>query len=150
MFDGIPLLDAIANSASPLNGGQAQADLLVRVANELVAAVLDQHRHVEALDECGPTKEWRRLYVRETEAPMRQLHEEWLSPARGLLARMREMRKAGHRIERLEELEDAVGLTRALLMTTVDDIERGREQARNGESFTLEEVRRELHAATGR
>ena len=149
MVAGISLLDAIANAPSTYDG-DPPADIQVRVANELVAASLDEHRHIEALDVCGPTGKWRRLYVRETEAQMRQLYEAWLSAARELLARVRDMHKAGHHIERLEALEDAVGLTRALLMTTLDDIERGREQARRGETFTLEEVRRELRAAAGR
>jgi hypothetical protein len=149
MLSGIPLLDAIASAPSKYDG-DAPAAVQLRLANELVAAALDEYRHLEALDVCGPTRKWRRLYVRETEAQMRQLHEAWLAPARELLAGMREMRKGDQPIERLEELQDAVGFTRGLLMTTLDDIERGREQARNGEVFTLEEVRRELRAAAGR
>src|SRR5688572_25614994 len=113
MVAGIPLLDAIANT-SPSDDGDAAAELQARVANELVAASLDEHRHLEALDVCGPTKKWRRLYVRETETQMRQLYEAWLAPARELLARVREMHKAGHRIERLDELDDAVNWTRGL------------------------------------
>jgi hypothetical protein len=149
MLSGIPLLDAIGSAPSTYDG-DAPAAVQLRLANELVAAALDEYRHLEALDVCGPTKKWRRLYVRETETQMRQLHEAWLAPARELLARVREMNKAGRRIERLEELEDGVGLTEALLMTTLADIERGREQVRNGEWFTPEEVRRELRTAAGR
>src|SRR5687767_4615292 len=148
MVAGISLLDAIANA--PSSDGDAPAELQVRMANELVQAALDEYRHIEALDVCGPTRKWRRLYVRETESQMRQLHEAWLSPARDLLNRVREMHAAGQRIDRLEELEDAVLMTRGLLMTTLADIERGEEQARNGEVFTLEEVRRELRAGTRR
>jgi hypothetical protein len=122
----------------------------VRTANELVAACLDEYRHIEALDVCGPTGKWRRVYVRETEAEMRQLHEQWMGSARPLYERVKEMRRAGHQIERFQELMDAVFLTQTLLMTTVADLERAREQYRNGEWFTLEEVRRELRAASGR
>jgi hypothetical protein len=145
MLAGIALLDVIGSAPSTYDG-EAPADLQVRIANELVAAALDEHRHLEALDVCGPAKKWRRLYVRETETRMRELHEAWLAPACELLARVREMHKAGRRIERLEELEDAVLLTRGLLMTTLADIEAGREQARRGQTFTVEEIRRELRA----
>jgi hypothetical protein len=149
MVAGISLLDAIASSPSTYDG-LPSADLQLRMANELVDACLDEYRHVEALDLCGPTKQWRRLYVRETETQMRELHEAWLAPARDLLTRMREMASTGRRIERLEELEDAVLTTRGLLVMTLDEIEEGREEARRGETYTLEEVRRELRAQAGR
>ncbi len=149
MEAGIALLDAIVDSPPPY-GGDAPAALRVRMANELVAACLDEYRHIEALDLCGPRKNWRRIHVRETEVQMRQLHEQWLAPARELLGRVGDMLKAGQQIERFEEMQDAVGLTRVLLMTTMDDIERGREQYRNGQWVTLEEARRELRAAAGR
>jgi hypothetical protein len=149
MVAGISLLDAVGKSPSTYDG-DAPAELQARMANELVAACLDEHRHIEALDLCGPTKKWRRLYVRETEAQMRQLHEAWLAPARDLLARIRDMAAAGTRVERLEDLEDAVLTTRGLLAMTLDEIEAGREQARRGETYTIEEVRRELRAQAGR
>jgi hypothetical protein len=145
MVAGIPLLDAVAKAPFTYDG-DAPADLELRIANELVAASLDDYRHIEALDVCGPTKQWRRLYVRETEAQMRQLHEGWLAPARDLLARMREMAKAGRNIDRLEELEDAVLVTRGLLIMTLDEIEQGEEEIRRGEFVTSEELRRELRA----
>jgi hypothetical protein len=145
MLSGIPLLDAIG-SAPSTHDVEAPAAVQLRLANELVAAALVEYRHLEALDVCGPTKKWRRLYVRETETQMRQLHEAWLAPARELLTRAREMHKAGRPIERPEELEDVVLLTRGLLMTTLADIEAGREQARRGETFAVEEIRRELRA----
>lgn len=149
MVAGIQLLDAIVNSPPPY-GGDSPVELQVRTANELVAACLDQHRHNEALDVCGPTGKWRRVYVRETEAEMRQLHEQWMASARPLYERVKEMRRAGHQIGRFQELMDAVFHTQTLLMTTVDDLERAREQVRRGEVFTLEEVRRKLRARTGR
>ena len=149
MVSGLSLLDVIGNSPPPY-GGDSPVELQVRTANELVAACLDQYRHNEALDVCGPTGKWRRVYVRETEAEMRQLHEQWMASARPLFERVKEMRRAGHQIERYQELMDAVFLTQTLLMTTVADLERAREQVRRGEVFTLEEVRRELRAGTGR
>jgi hypothetical protein len=149
MVAGISLLEAVGRSPSTYDGVPS-ADLQVRMANELVEACLDEYRHIEALDLCGPTKKWRRLYVRETETQMRALHEAWLAPARDLLARVREMATAGHGIERLEALEGAVLTTRGLLMMTLDEIEEGREQVRRGETYTLEEVRRELRAQAGR
>ena len=149
MVAGISLLDAIGSSPSTYDG-VPPVELQVRMSNELVAACLDEYRHIEALDLCGPTKHWRRLYVRETETQMRKLHEAWLAAARDLLTRVQEMAAAGHPITGLGELEDAVLTTRGLLMMTLDEIEEGEEQARRGETYTLEEVRRELRAQTGR
>ena len=151
MVSGLSLLDVIGNSPSAYDR-DAPVDRQIRVANELVAACLDERRHIDALDVCGPTGKWRRLHVRETEAQMRQLHEQWLVPARELFDRVRAMRQEGLRIERFEELQDAIGHTRGLLMTTVADLERARQQVRRGEVVTLdlEEARRELRARAGR
>lgn len=149
MVSAIPLLDAVANSPATYDA-DPPSERQLRLANEFVAASLDDFGHLQALDECGPQKNWRRLYVRETEAEMRRMYEAWLGPSGELLARVREMSGAGKQIERLAELVEAVRLARGLLMTTVDDIERGREQIRRGEFVTLEEARRELRAAAGR
>src|SRR4051812_11617817 len=119
MVAGISLLDAIAKAPPD---GDAPEELQVRFANELVQAALDEYRHIEALDICGPTRKWRRLYVRETESQMRQLHEAWLSPASDLLDRVRSMHADGRAIARLEELEDAVWTTRGLLKMTLAQI----------------------------
>lgn len=149
MVGGLSLLDVIGNSPSTYDG-DSPVELQVRMANELVAACLDDHRHIEAIDVCGPAKKWRRVHVRETEAEMRRLHEQWLAEAAELFERVRAMRRGGRQIERVDELRDAIGSTRTLLMTTVDDLERAREQVGRGEVFTLEEVRRELRARVGR
>jgi hypothetical protein len=149
MVSAIPLLDAVANSPAAYDA-DSPAERQVRLANELVAASLDDFRHLQTLDECGPQKKWRRLYVRETEAEMRRMYEAWSGPSSELLARAREMSGAGQRVERVAELLEAVRLARGLMATTVGDIERGREQIRRGEFVTLEEARRELRAAAGR
>lgn len=148
----IALLDAIVNSP-PLYGGDAPVALQVRTANELIAACLDEYRHIEALDLCGPTKKWRRLYVRETEAPMRQMHEAWLSHARPLLARVREMKQGGRPVEGTDELEVAVLSTRGILTMTLDAIEQGREEIRQGRGHhygSIEELRRDIRAESER
>ena len=149
MVAGLSLLDAITSSPSAFDN-EPPAAVQSRLANELVAASLDDFRHLQALDVCGPENKWRRLYLRETEAEMRRLYEAWLGPAGELLARVRAMSGGGQQIERVDELFEVVRLARGLLMTTVADIERGREQVRRGESVTLEEARRELRAGAGR
>lgn len=148
MVAGLSLLDAVGSSAVTDDGGPP-AGLQLRLANELVVACLDEHRHIEALDRCGPTGKWRRLLVRETETQMRQMHEAWLASARPLLERVREMSGAGLTIDRLKDLEEAVLSTRLVLKMTLDDIERGMQQIRNGDYVTLEEARRELRAKRG-
>ena len=149
MIAGISLLDAIAKSAATYDG-EPPAELEVGLANELIAAALDEYRRIEALDACGPRKKWRRLYVRETESAMRRIHEDWLAGAGPLLQRVREMKRAGRRIEQYDEFTDAVGLARTHVGTTVDDIERGRQQVRRGEAVTLEEIKRELRVPSRR
>lgn len=152
MVAGISLLDTIGKSPSTCDG-DAPVDLQIRMANELVAACLDEYRHIEALDVCGPTKKWRRLYVRETEAQLRQMHEAWLSHARPLLERVREMKGVRRAVERTEELADAVLTTRRLLKMTLDDFEQGMEEIRWGNCHhynTVEDLRRDIRAESER
>lgn len=152
MVAGIQLLDAIVKTPPPY-GDEAPVDLQVRTAKQLVAACLDEFRHIQALDACGPTGKWRRLYVRETEAQMRQIHEAWLSQARPLLERVREMTQAGRTVEQTEELEDAVLTTRGALKMTLDDIEQGMEEIRQGRGHhydSIEDLRRDIRAESER
>jgi len=145
MIDGLALLDVIAKSATTYDN-EPSAELELRLANELVAAAVDEMKHIEALDECGPTRKRRRIYVGETEAAMRSIYERWLEPAWTLLRRAREIVAYGRRIELLEELESAVLLARGLLMMTVAELEAAEEDVRRGNVVSIEEVRRELRA----
>jgi hypothetical protein len=145
MIDGLALLDVIGKSTTT-HDGEPPAELALRLANELVAASLDEMRHIEALDVCGATKKSRRLYSRETESPMRRIYEEWLAPAQALLERVRKVDADGRRIERLHEFDLAVLLVQTLLMRTVDELEAALEDALRGNCVSIEEVRRELRA----
>jgi hypothetical protein len=145
MIDGLALLDAVAKSPTTDDGEEPKA-LELRLANELVAAALDEMRHIEASDACGPTGKWRRLYVRETEKAMRAIYENWLAVAQPLLDRVLAMSANGPRVLQMTELEIAVLTARTLLMRTVDELEAAKEDARRGNVVSIEEVRRELRA----
>ena len=147
MVAAVSLIDTVEKSPY---AGESAEDVQLHFANELVDAALDELRHIQALDICGPTGKWRRLYVRETEAQLRLLYERWLEQAEPLFERARAMLRASRNIKRFDELMDAIGLTKAHLATTLEDIERGRAQARSGAAVSLEEYRRELRVATGR
>jgi hypothetical protein len=143
------LLDVIAGPASA-GVAPLAADERTHIANEMVAATLDEHRHIEAMDTFGPRNKSRRFLTEPTAATFRKMHEEWLERADALLARCRTMHESGHTIARLQELKEAALSTRTLLKITIEGIERGMEQIRQGNYVTLEEARRELRAKAGR
>lgn len=150
MVAAIPhLLDVVTGSSSG-SGTALPADEQTRIANELVAATLDEHAHIEVIDTYGPRGKSRRFLSPPTAAPFRKLHEDWLAQAEVLFARVKAMHDAGHDISRLKELTEALLLTRCLLKFTIESIKHGMEQIRRGDYVTLEEGRRELRAKAGR
>lgn len=146
MVNALPILDLAAdvpgNGVAPLPVAER-----VRVVSELVAWALDWHRHLEAMDCYGPRNKSRRFLTKPTAAAFRRAHEEWLQQGEAVLAGAEHLQHAGQRVERIEELKRAVFSTKGLLEITVEAIERGMEDIRQGNYLTLEEARRELRTA---
>ena len=143
------LLDAIGTSG-PAGSDSITAEDRIRIVNELVAAALDEHAHIEAIDSYGPNNKCRRFLTEPMAATFRKMHEDWLASAEALLTRCQAIAMSGQTVARLSDLKDAVLATRVILKITIEGIERGLEQIRRGEFITLEEGRRELRAKLGK
>lgn len=144
-----PLLELLDGASSHDVDGLT-ADDQVQIVNELVTALLDESTHIEAMDSYGPKNKCRRFLASATAVPFRKLHEDWLAQVDALLPRLRKMRDAGHAIPRLDELKAAALSRRGLLQITIEKIEAGMAQIRQGNYVTLAEARRELRAKAGR
>lgn len=146
------LLDVITN---PAQGGDSPltAHDRVRIANEMVASLLDEHAHIEEIDTFGTTKKSRRCLTRPDHLAFRRLHEDWLSRADAWRPHLAQMQAAGQAITRFEELKDAMLSTRGLLKLTVEDLERGMEEIRQGKGHSynsVEDLRRDIRAESER
>ncbi|HSU66075.1 MAG TPA: hypothetical protein VLJ39_04355 [Tepidisphaeraceae bacterium] len=144
-----PLLDLLASSKAPHAGEPQNAGGLATRALQLIDFELSEYARITELD-LGMG----RLSLRHTDphgaAAMRSLYQQWASQADELLARLRNYGLHEQLEEKYEELERAVGRTLAMLSVTLDSLAQADEQARTGQTFSLEEVRRELRAAAGR
>lgn len=148
MIHPTPLLDLLPSSSEPQTGEPLNASELATRALQLIDFELSEYERITELD-LGMG----RLSLRHTDphgaAAMRSLYQQWASQSDELLGRVRNRGLHERFGERYEELERAVGRTLAMLSVTLDSLAQAEEQARTGQTFSLEEVRRELRAAAG-
>jgi hypothetical protein len=152
MVATLSLLDVITN---PKEVGDCPLTTIerTRIANEMIASLMDEHAHIEEIDTFGPTKRSRRCLTRPNHLVFRRLHEDWLTRAEALRAHAHVMQESGEVIARLPELTDAILRRRSLLQLTVEQIEQGMEAIRQGKGRhynSVEELRRELRAESER
>lgn len=145
-----PLLDLLPPSGVPSKGvsSEGAADLADRAAR-LVDFAVAQYQRIAELD-LGMG----RLSLRYTDPPgamaMRRMYQQWVVGAEELLERVRGRGLRDQLAGKYDELERAAGRTQAMLSVTLESLSAAEEQFRKGETFSLEEVRRELRAAAGR
>ena len=83
------------------------------------------------------------------QAAAERLHRawrEWADRGEVFLRHAEAVRAAGHTVAQLDDLRDEVGQITAMLQLGPAVIAQRREQARRGDVFSVEEVRRELRA----
>lgn len=115
----------------------------VGVAGRLVDGALADLRQIEAMEEelapAGLTR-----FDRQTVAVIRGLYEQWTHETRSVLDRAAQAERRFGKVERVDALRDALGRTLAMLSISIDDMEAGRREIREGRTISGEEVRREL------
>jgi len=149
----LPLFDVLKSScaaSAPSDGGAADAAARMSlVAEHFVAAALDEYRHIKALDEVPEPEAPRYVFDRQVAILLRHMYDQWATYAESLLARIRSV-QSSRPVKGLGELNEAIGRTRAMLSVTLEDLHRAEEQFRNGQTISLEEVRRDLRASVQR
>jgi len=118
----------------------ARALMMLAMANYVALRQFDQGMGGLALD--------RRR--RPAAVAVRDLYEQWSAQADDLLRRLQQLGLQDLVGADFECLATAVARTQAMLSVTLESLDRADEQIRTGQTFTLEEVRRELRAAAGR
>jgi hypothetical protein len=132
-------------------------DLLTEVSAEpdrgsiapVVLYALQQYTNIRMLDEAlgGVALNNRK---KPAATAMRRLYERWCKDADALIVRAKQLGLHRGMGADFTALDAAVGRTQAMLKVTLESLDRADEQIRNGQTHTLEEVRRELRAAAGR
>lgn len=147
----LPLFDVMRLSADNGPAGSADSEQFSVIAAEFVGATLADYRHIRKLDEIPSGQPL--VFDRQVAILIRRMYEEWATQAEGLLMRLRTMKSGANAnpiVADVSELRDAVLRTRAMLSVSLEEIEEGIAECERGETVTLEEVRRELRAASGR
>jgi hypothetical protein len=115
-----------------------------RLIDDLVRSALQQYEEIRAYDYSAPPDD---PYDRQEAELVRQAYSEWARFADEVLKRVDVARRVwGTEVAGAVELGDAHGRTMAMLSVTLDDIERGMEEARSTPGISAEEARRELRA----
>jgi hypothetical protein len=140
------LIDVLSDGPAQAGAAPFPPEERVRLANEMIAAALDQRAHLEAMDTYGPRRKSRRFLGGPNAPLFRKALEDWLSSATTLLASAERLHASGHDVDRLRQLKSEVFSTRGLLSFTPEKIEEGMARIRGGDYVTLEELRRDLRA----
>ena len=141
---------AIGVGGPSLPAGGEAADRTGRLAERLVDAALGELRYLQELDAAlapGPG----RAFDRRAAVLLRAMYEEWGRAADAALQRIRRVElSTGRAVADCPRLRDAHGRVMAMLSVTLEDIDEARDQIRRGETYSIEEVRRELRTAADR
>ena len=132
-------------------------DLLIEVNAEpelgsiapVVLYALQQYTNIRMLDEAFDGVALNN-HKKPAATAMRKLYERWCKDVDALIARAKHLGLHKGMGADFAALDAAVGRTQAMLKVTLESLDRADEQIRNGQTHTLEEVRRELRAAAGR
>ena len=151
-MSGLSLLDVLLYSAANGAGGSTAADgpkRIEQVAQQLVDCTQHDYQELNKLDEFLTPDDSDSGQI-ELSAILRAMYDEWSRQAEAVLDKVSIITGTGVVLQRIEELRDAHGRTRAMLSVSLNDIAEARRQAREGRTYKLEEVRRELRTRTHR
>jgi hypothetical protein len=140
-----PILDLLPPAPAVVAEPQ-EVEALADRAGRVIEFALAEYGQVKALD-----LSLNRLALRHTDRvgaiAMRALYERWAEQAEKLLDRIVSNHLQQRMRPSVEQLQNALGLTRAMLSVSLDDLEKADEDFRTGnyKSYSsVEELRREL------
>ena len=117
--------------------------VLPRLAEQMVAASIASGKMLREIRERMFPEEAEPGAIAVAEA-LRDEFRQWVQDAEAAYERARQVERAGHPISGSRELNDLIGMTMAMLQVTLDDHFRSLEQIKAGETYTIEELRRDL------
>lgn len=145
-MSALPLFDLLLSlqkdgAASVNPGGEER---IGHWAGQLVQEALAEISHIRAMDEDIGSARAQAGFDRQAATLLQGAYEDWAGRAEGLLARVARVERRGKTVQGSERLRDEHGRVAAMLQVTIEDLEEAAEQARRGEVYTIDAVRREF------
>lgn len=134
---------ALRNVLSSTNS----ALLSQRLARRLIESSLTDRIEIEKFD-ASLAPEDPLNFDRETAGLIRAMYEQWADDVDSLLTRIAEVERRFGLVAEVALLQEQLGKTRAMLSISLDDMESGCRDIKEGRLHSAAEVRRELHLST--
>ena len=132
----LPLFDTVLSS-------EQSPERSARVAAQIIDSALSELEQIEKIDR-SLAPENPLQFDRHTVGLLRNLYEQWVRDAQGLLDRIETLEERWGAVSGAQRLRDAHGRTMAMLSISLKDMEEARRQIAEGRLTPIEEVRREL------
>jgi hypothetical protein len=118
-------------------------DRISLFSEQLVRSALTDLAEIECLDQ-GLTRSETDEFDPHAALLLRGMYEQWTRDADAVLERVAKVEHMGIAVPSAGILRDAQGRQLAMIQVTLDDIQHGRRQFRQGRTWTREELRGEL------
>jgi hypothetical protein len=141
-MSALPLFDSVLLSATGQNRAPSTIDRVARFSEQLVRSTLTDLVEIQSLDNGLAQPEGD--FDAQSAVLLRGMYEQWTRDADAVLERVGKVERMGIAVSAAEDLRDAQGRLLAMLQVSLDDIETGRRQFRQGRIWTREELRGEL------
>lgn len=143
-MSALPLFDSVLLTAAGDAPAKASAiDRLAHFSEQLVRSAMTDLAEIESIDS-GLAQPDRDAFDPQSAVLLRGMYEQWTRDADAVLERVAKVERMGIAVTPAQDLRDAQGRLLAMLQVTLDDVQRGRRQIRQGRIWTREEIRGEL------
>lgn len=143
-MSALPLFDSVLLSAAGDTPATPSAvDRLAHFTEQLVRSGLTDLADIESFDN-GLARPDAADFDPQSAILLRGMYEQWTRDADAIIERVAKVEGMGITVPSGNKLRDAQGRLLAMLQVTLDDIQRGRRQFRQGRTWNREEIRGEL------
>jgi hypothetical protein len=115
-----------------------------KLARRLIESALTDREEIEKFDK-SLSPENPLDFDRQSAGMIRLMYEQWANDVEALLARISDVEQRFGAVAEVAELRHAWGKTKAMLSISLDDMEAGCRDIKEGRLHSIEEVRHELH-----
>jgi hypothetical protein len=143
-MDNLALFDLAMSD--PIAGDADRKQALIA---DLVGALVTQMHYLREFDGWLAPNEGAG-FDRAAAIVLRTAYEQWVKTAGGAIERIERLNKSGLPVPNLSELIHQHGRAMAMLSTSLEDLDRARQQIKDGQTHSREEVLRELGFAPKR
>ena len=143
-MSALPLFDSVLlNTTGNATANPPAVERLAQFTEQLVRSALTDLADIESFDKSLARPD-ASDFDPQSAILLRGMYEQWTRDTDAILERVAKVERLGINVPSAKNLRDAQGRLLAMLQVTLDDIQRGRRQFRQGRVWTREEIRGEL------